>query len=171
MIPLTYKAISLPHLSFKCFPASILQSWKNIISAEPWEERMVNQLWLLTNQMSTINYNTNQFIRLLGSSLSDQLLRNFNTEDKKSQSGTLIRILESMKHYSEWNKLSYSNSIEKQKSNAFQLCVYWYSQWIDCYEYFSIWSLSPNWRGVFLLYQTKTTYKCCLICRFSQFLV
>lgn len=61
---------------------------------------MVNQLWLLTNQMSTINYSTNQFIRLLGSSLSDQLLRNFDTEDKMSQSRTLIRILESMKHYS-----------------------------------------------------------------------
>lgn len=64
---------------------------------------MVNQLWLLTNQMSTINYNTNQFIRLLGSSLSDQLLGNFNTEDKKSQSRALIRILESTKHYSETN--------------------------------------------------------------------
>lgn len=44
--------------------------------------------------MSTINYNTNQFIRLLASSLFDQLLRNFNTEDKKSQSRTLIRVSE-----------------------------------------------------------------------------
>lgn len=94
MIPLTYKAISLPHLSFKCLLASILQSWKTIISAAPWEERRVNQLWLLTNQMSTINYNTNQFIRLLASSLSDQLLRNFYTEDKKWQSRTLIRVSE-----------------------------------------------------------------------------
>lgn len=41
MIPLTYKAISLPHLSFKCLPASILQSWKTIISAVPWEERII----------------------------------------------------------------------------------------------------------------------------------
>jgi len=62
---------------------------------------MAHQLWLLTNQLSTINYSTNQFIRLLGSSLSGQLLGNVNTDDKKSQSRTLITMLGSMKHYSE----------------------------------------------------------------------
>lgn len=118
---LTYKAISLPHLSFKCLPASILQSWKTIISAVPWEERRVNQLWLLTNQMSTINYNTNQFIRLLASSLFDQLLRNFNTEDKKSQSRTLIRISE-VWNCSDWNKLSYSIAQQSRRQMLFS-CV------------------------------------------------
>ena len=122
-IPLTYKAISPPHLRLHSLPSPTLQSWKNIISAEPWEERMAHQLWLLTNQLSTINYSTNQFIRLLGSSLSGQLLGNVNTDDKKSQSRTLITMLGSMKHYSEWNKLSYSTA-RKSRSQMLFNCMY-----------------------------------------------
>lgn len=104
MIPLTYKAIPRHIWVSSTFSASILQSWKNIITEESWEERTVNQLWLLTNQMITINYNTNQFTGVLGSSFSDQLLTDFNTEDKKSQNRTLSSLLESMKHYFELNK-------------------------------------------------------------------
>lgn len=113
MIPWTNKAISLSYRSFKCLPASILQSWKTITSAVPWEERRVNQLWLLTNQMSTINYNINQFIRLLASSLFDQLLRNFNTGDKKSQNRTLIRVSEVWNAALERIKLQHSKVEDK----------------------------------------------------------
>lgn len=73
--------------------------------------------------MITINYNTNQFTGLSGSPFSDQLLTNFNTEDKKSQSRTLSRVLESMKHYFELNKLTYSRA-QKSRSQLFFNCVY-----------------------------------------------
>lgn len=146
MIPLTYKAISLSHLSFKCLPASILQSWKAIISAVPWEAKRVNQLWLLTNQMSTINYNTNQFIRLLASFLFDQLLRNFNTEHKKSQSRTLIRVSEVWNAALKQIKLEHSKVAQQSRRHSFHLCDCPCSQWIDCYGHFSGWSLSKSER-------------------------
>lgn len=149
MIPLTYKAISLSHLSFKCLPASILQSWKAIISAVPWEEKRVNQLWLLTNQMSTINYNTNQFIRLLASFLFDQLLRNFNTEHKKSQSRTLIRVSEVWNAALKQIKLEHSKVAQQSKDILF-ICVIAHALSELTATDISLAGVSPNLRGIFL---------------------